>query len=1044
MSDRPAPTPAPDGPPRKRRRLRYALHTSHVLALLVAAGLLLYLLALPAVVRRVVRSSLADLGYPGATFSVRLASLTAVELADVHPAGGEATVIQNVLVRFSPIKVFGGRLRSIQLTGAEVPLTIRDGTVQFGLAIKSSGSGPLPFDRLDVVASTLHVDWEGRQIQLPVQGAVLPVADGSTHVELRTFFQGTSIPIVGTIDSTGTAVDLSASATNLSVAGIRSAVPWALMNYPFQTSGRADVRLAYQLKAGESAARLHVEPKNVWLAAQPGDHQLAVQRVNGSLDVELLPGLQLGNATGTLRAGKVAWDDLAAREIELAVRGQGDAIEFEGTLASEGWRLTSLKGTAAGLTSARLPLKVTAGFHAKGALPHQVTGLLERQGVATGHLGQVSVDGSATFSIARAADSNQPWELAIPSAEITLDPGDISLPEKGLAFAGASARLALSGSLNPAGVSLRVAPDSRVAVAGVRSSAGATLTPVSGTEPMLEVAVIDKPIAFIIRNQSSNDPWHVDLPQLRLSVSKTTVSDPASKTNVEGLEGVLNVGGEYSGRKVDMVALADSWLGFQSAKAGGGDAPLHIDAARFAIMPSTDAMPLFAGPAGQKLAAQIRSTTPISLTAGDTKVSAKDLDVAITVAQSESGAPAVHADVRVDGGAVRQPSWGLADVTAHIPVCWNAPKSASQGSFSVGAVTVGEHALPSVAGTVKVIDKSVSLTASADVAKGATLTADANVQWTPAGMVGRAGARLPSFRLDDDQALGRIWKPAAGLGLTGTFAFDGEVLFNGPLVKPRITASLKDAMLTSKEYDLAIDGASGSVTIDSFDPLSGPGRQRITVEKLRVGKLDLAKGGIEFRVERPDSIHIERTKWGWVGGYVYVYDVRVDPAKPQSLDAVVYADKLDLNQLLGVLASGEATGEGRLYGRLPVQLNWPDVSFGEGFLYATGSGGIAIGTKANVVAGLLDQSDPRFANDPKRMEVKARIIDALRNFSYDTLKMDLLRNKDGGLTASVTVGGKGGTGPTAQELTLTVNVNGIDQALRQALVIRQALDAIGR
>ena len=95
------------------------------------------------------------------------------------------------------------------------------------------------------------------------------------------------------------------------------------------------------------------------------------------------------------------------------------------------------------------------------------------------------------------------------------------------------------------------------------------------------------------------------------------------------------------------------------------------------------------------------------------------------------------------------------------------------------------------------------------------------------------------------------------------------------------------------------------------------------------------------------------------------------------------------------------------------------------------------------VAGLLDQSDPRFASDPKMKEVKSRIMEALRNFNYDTLKVDLIQ-KDGGLTASVTVNGKGGTGDTAQELDLTVNVNGIDQLLRQALIIKQALGAVGQ
>ena len=92
---------------------------------------------------------------------------------------------------------------------------------------------------------------------------------------------------------------------------------------------------------------------------------------------------------------------------------------------------------------------------------------------------------------------------------------------------------------------------------------------------------------------------------------------------------------------------------------------------------------------------------------------------------------------------------------------------------------------------------------------------------------------------------------------------------------------------------------------------------------------------------------------------------------------------------------------------------------------------------------MLDQSQLGQSNDPKFKEVKSRIIQALRNFNYDTLKVDFLQ-KDGGLTASITVVGKGGTGPTAQELNLTVNLNGVDQVLSQALVIKKALGAIGQ
>jgi hypothetical protein len=452
---------------------------------------------------------------------------------------------------------------------------------------------------------------------------------------------------------------------------------------------------------------------------------------------------------------------------------------------------------------------------------------------------------------------------------------------------------------------------------------------------------------------------------------------------------------------------------------------------------------LFERAGGVRAAARVRTAGDVTVTSGEVRGTAKRVEVVGMADLSAAGGAAVIADVRVEGGEVRRgTAWGLSEIKALVPVAWNAVGE-EEGSFAVGAVTVGEHALPGVTGTVSVVDKTVAGTAVSEVAKGAVVRAEGEVEWTPAGMRGRAAATMPSVRLEDEKAVGQIFKPMAEVGLTGTFAADGEVEFNGPLVKPRITASVKGGRLTSAEYDLDMEGMNGAVTINSFDPVSGPGRQRVTVERLHLGKLDLLKGSVDFRVERPDSLHVERARWGWVGGQVYTYDLRINPAKPETLNAVVYADRLDLRQLLGALAEGEASGRGQLYGRLPVRINWPDVTFGEGFLYATGSGELSVGDNAAKVESMLDQTELGKSGDARFKEVKSRIIQALRNFNYDTLKVDFLQ-KNGGLTASVTVVGKGGTGPTAQELNLTVNLNGIDQVLSQALVIKKALGEIGR
>lgn len=1032
--------------PKRRRRGRYLLHASHISFALLSACLLLYLLALPVVVKQVVTSALAELGYPGATFRVRQATLWAVELADIRVAGGDQVVIHSAMARFSPVQVFGGKLQTIELTDAEVPLIIHNGVVRFTLApkehskqAKAAAKGKqLPFDRLDVIASTLNVDWEGEQIKLPLQGTLTPLADSRAKIELTTFYQGTTIPVSGSVDSSGEAADLTASMTNLSVAGVRSAVPWALMAYPFQTSGRVNLRATYERSKGKSALRLHVEPKNIWVAAQPGGHQIAVQGVDGALDAELGAGFRSATLAGTLRVGRVVWDDTATEKLEFALRSlDGGAVQVEGRLRSSGWRMDSLKATANGLLASSGPIKISADFAAKGGLPPQVVRSLARDGMVIDDLGEIAVGGNGVFTLQRqATDGQKSWEVLVPRVNISLNPGLIILQNQGVSLAGVSGELKLSGSASPEGVSTTVAMGSHVTMATLESRSAWTSKRDDPRSALLAAEVVDGPVA--IACQADGKGMAVKWPHVRISLAKNELTNASSQTNLHGVEGVLNLAGEFSSREKKMIVLPESVFNLQSAQNGSGESQAMVGKLRAMVLPAQ--APLLDGSGGGKLAACVR-LTPIMASAGKAKLGVRSTEATITV--DLSAGPSVAADVSLRGGHVAQGSWSIGNVAAEVPVAWNRPAPKTSGSFSIGTASIGKCELPAVKGTLGVTNRTVALTAATEIMPGATVQADANVEWTPTGLHGRVATTMPAFKLADEKTLGEMWKPAEEMGVTGTISASGEVLFDGSLVKPRLTATMKDAKVTSQKYDLAIEGASGSVTIDSFSPISGPGLQRLRVDKFHLGKLDLSKGGVEFRVERPDSLHIERSRWSWVGGQVYTYDLRLDPAKPETLNAVIYADRLDLKQLLGALAQGQASGEGQLYGRLPIKVNWPDISFGEGFLYATGSGGIQIGKKADAVAQILDSADPRFASDPTFAQVKERMIDALKNFNYDTLKVDFIQ-KESGLTAAITVNGKGKTGPKPQELYLTVNVNGVDELLSEWLVIRKALGSFGQ
>jgi hypothetical protein len=196
-------------------------------------------------------------------------------------------------------------------------------------------------------------------------------------------------------------------------------------------------------------------------------------------------------------------------------------------------------------------------------------------------------------------------------------------------------------------------------------------------------------------------------------------------------------------------------------------------------------------------------------------------------------------------------------------------------------------------------------------------------------------------------------------------------------------------------------------------------------------------------VENPNSIFVEQTEWGWAGGRLYSHAFRINPASVD-VNLTAYADGLDLSKLLVILTGKEVSGAGTLYGKLPVTVKWPRMSFGDGFLYATpGTGRLTMGDNIGVVESLMNQSDARFTQDDKMSQVKSLMLESLRDFDYKALKVEF-KNGSNGLVATIQAEGKGRSRPNLPEIIPTLNISGLDQLLNEVLVIKKGLSSIGQ
>ncbi|MDP9173808.1 MAG: YdbH domain-containing protein [Planctomycetota bacterium] len=378
--------------------------------------------------------------------------------------------------------------------------------------------------------------------------------------------------------------------------------------------------------------------------------------------------------------------------------------------------------------------------------------------------------------------------------------------------------------------------------------------------------------------------------------------------------------------------------------------------------------------------------------------------------------------------------FGATDITGDIPLRWNAAVSGAR-VLTIGGLHIGPTTLPSITAAATIDPSAIAVDAHWPILPGAELSAHAayNPQSGQTDILGN----LPEFHLTDPDAMAALLPAAKGAAITGFFSGKGELHIGAGRVMPGVTFSFHDVLLEDKAYDARLEGISTTVTADSFAPLTTPGDQQIQIKKAHIGKLDLSNGSANFRAESARAILIEKSKWDWEDGVIHTDAFRIDPISPKLAFSVDGYD-LNLKSVLATFSPGQATGEGRLYGRFPIRVDWPKISFGKGFLYsAPGPGTVQLDAPMTAKVGdMLDSSDPRFKTDDQFKEIKSRALLAMKDFQYDVIKADW-QSTPNGVVGTLHLEGKGRQGANGQALNLNINFQNLDRALTRYLIIRK-------
>ncbi len=268
------------------------------------------------------------------------------------------------------------------------------------------------------------------------------------------------------------------------------------------------------------------------------------------------------------------------------------------------------------------------------------------------------------------------------------------------------------------------------------------------------------------------------------------------------------------------------------------------------------------------------------------------------------------------------------------------------------------------------------------IVEGMGWTFNAEAGASPEGARGNLDAVLDPWSPAAPLDLGFLAPSLSGLTAEGRLGCHAALALEAGGIQSNALVRLAGASLEAPARNIHVDGIDAELRlVDLIGVRSAPG-QVVHVGRADFGNLQLSDAQLQFQVEGPSQILLEKGGFGWCGGRIYAEAMRFSPADGD-YDLTLFCDRLYLVQVLHQLGGLAAEGEGTVNGRIPLNYRQGKLRFKDGFLYSTpGVGGkIRLEGMERLTGGIA----------PQTLEYAqlALASEALKNYDYTWAKVGI-------------------------------------------------------
>jgi len=325
----------------------------------------------------------------------------------------------------------------------------------------------------------------------------------------------------------------------------------------------------------------------------------------------------------------------------------------------------------------------------------------------------------------------------------------------------------------------------------------------------------------------------------------------------------------------------------------------------------------------------------------------------------------------------------IQDITFSLPLQFPlTAESNASGTFKIGSINYDTIPVGSVTGDISIQSAGILFSTHITSTYGPDLQAQCSGTITT-DRHGKLACRLPATHINSESFPPFIELPSE-LSIEGTISAEAEFSSFNEIGKGSFHLKFNDGTVTLSENKLS--SIDISLTFPDLPLLHSAPSQLCTIGTIESGNINFSDAKINFRIENPLAIFIEKSNFSWCGGNVESGSFRLS-STGQNLETTLYCDRLNFTQLLSQFGIEDTEGEGSLNGKLPIFLSKENITIDNGFLFSTpGNGGIVRfnnTTQLRQGMGAIDQT-PYLDYS----------MQALENFSYNWTKLTFNSQED--------------------------------------------------